>query len=359
MISDSELAHALFPKPKRVLSDAMGGAEPVTTTVATAVSDSESGRVRVDFGGATESADDEQAVEIPCSSAIRGGDTVLVTLDGTTPVDAVVMGAGDGIRREIAATAEGIAATVEKKVDASDSITAIGSVMEQTADGLDIFSTVNGARQAGTVHIDSDSVDVRKNDTNYVSVTADGFTTVLDGQTASRVLKDKFELWSSQAGETAVTIGTNDIGSGYIDAHELTENLQHGSNTWSTPSGTVLWSGSKWPDGNETIRFSAPISSCQTGVLFVWSWTNEEESLANKGQFCTFFFPKWIISEFGAMSFNCSNISPWTVNGAMAKYLYVRDTYLTGHAVNDSNKTDRSGVYITNDYWVLVAVIAV
>lgn len=354
MISDSELAHVLFPKPKRVLSDAMGGAEPVTTTMATAVSDSESGRVRVDFGGATESADDEQGVEIPCSSAIHGGETVLVTLDGTTPVDAVVMGAGDSIRREIAATAEGIAATVEKKVDASDSITAIGSVMEQTADGLDIFSTVNGARQAGTVHIDSDSVDVRKNGTNYVSVTADGFTTVLDGQTASRVLKDKFELWSSQAGETAVTIGTNDIGKGYIDARELTENLQHGSNTWSTPSGTVFWSeGAGWYGGKQTRTFPRPISSCMAGVVFVWShYTGSDTGWESVN--CVF-MPKYLVQQGGekSMCFHLADslTSSGGTSNEVTKYLTITDTTMAGVAGNAATSAQK--------YWALRRVIAV
>lgn len=99
MISDSELARMLFPKASDVVKEALG--TTATTLYATAEANSSGGTVLVDFGNSTVSGDNSQIVEIPCSSVISEGDTVLVTLQGTTPVDAVSMGAGDRLQDEI------------------------------------------------------------------------------------------------------------------------------------------------------------------------------------------------------------------------------------------------------------------
>lgn len=95
-----EMAKALMDTPKAT--------EPGQTVLAygTATADSANGLVLVDFGGDTVSPDDEQAVEVETTFAVRAGDEVIVSLvgaDGTgkTPIVIGVIGRGDEQQTEI------------------------------------------------------------------------------------------------------------------------------------------------------------------------------------------------------------------------------------------------------------------
>lgn len=94
----------------------------VTMITGTAMSDSTDGVVSVDFGGNTISADDEQAVDVSTTCAVKEGDTVQVSVvgaDGTAKsllVTGVIAG-GDRIAKEVDGAST---AASEAKQSASD-----------------------------------------------------------------------------------------------------------------------------------------------------------------------------------------------------------------------------------------------
>lgn len=98
-MSDNELARALFPKPRDVVSQGMGGAPIVTTAYGHAVSDSESGTVTIVLDGEAGGVDAE--IDVPTGARILEGDQVMVTVSGTSPVDAVAAGWGDALMSDV------------------------------------------------------------------------------------------------------------------------------------------------------------------------------------------------------------------------------------------------------------------
>lgn len=79
---------------------------------------------------------------------------------------------------ELTQTADTITAIAEQKVAIGDSnITTMDTIAQLTPAGLDIYSS----QTSGKVHIDSDSVDVIKDDQNYTSHQADGLHVVSGG----------------------------------------------------------------------------------------------------------------------------------------------------------------------------------
>lgn len=75
----------------------------VSLATGTAISDSDSGWVYVDFGGSTVSADGQQGIRIRTSADVQKGDSIVATLDGpegtaTTPSVIGVIGGGDRTR---------------------------------------------------------------------------------------------------------------------------------------------------------------------------------------------------------------------------------------------------------------------
>ena len=93
---DRELAKMLYPKPADVVQEAMGGKAQAAYAYGTAASDSDSGTVTVVMEGETAGVD--AAIEVPTSCAISEGDTVLVSVSGNVPVEAVSKGSGDETR---------------------------------------------------------------------------------------------------------------------------------------------------------------------------------------------------------------------------------------------------------------------
>ena len=96
---DRELAKMLYPKPSDVVQEAMGGKAQAAYAYGTAASDSDGGTVTVVMEGETAGVD--AAIEVPTSCAISEGDTVLVSVSGNVPVEAVSKGSGD-VTREMA-----------------------------------------------------------------------------------------------------------------------------------------------------------------------------------------------------------------------------------------------------------------
>lgn len=103
---DRELAKMLYPKASEIVDEGLGSRVQSTYAYGTAASDSSGGSVDVIMDGETAGVD--AAIQVPTSCAIKEGDTVLVTVNGNVPVEAVSKGSGD-VTRTIAEEAQSVA----------------------------------------------------------------------------------------------------------------------------------------------------------------------------------------------------------------------------------------------------------
>ncbi len=104
MITDFDLARALFPKPRDIVEQGMGTKSTMRTEHGRATSDSADGIVTVVLDTDVEGPDAE--IECPTSYSVSEGDEVLVYISGTTPVDVVVVGGGDAMSGRINGAAQ-------------------------------------------------------------------------------------------------------------------------------------------------------------------------------------------------------------------------------------------------------------
>lgn len=136
------------------------------TYYGTATSDSDSGTVSVHLSDDVTLADgqDGTSVELPCTCAVRSGDTVMVTLVSAgnavrVPTVTGVVGSGD-LTRTIAE-------------DAAETAAAIEAHFWSDSWGAHVSSAPNST-EGGNVLIDTDSVDIRDGSTVLASLSSFG-----------------------------------------------------------------------------------------------------------------------------------------------------------------------------------------
>lgn len=119
--------------------------------------------------------------------------------------------------------------------------------------------------------------------------------------------------------------------------------------------GTVLWEGSRYMTEGHTNQLAAPISDQPNGIVLVWSpYAN---GAAEDSNLMSFFVSKKLVAlkpglghEFPLLRYLFGNVA--------CKYLYIKNTEITGHASNSASGT-ASGIAYDNSKWVLRYVIGV
>lgn len=134
-----------------------------------------------------------------------------------------------------------------------------------------------------------------------------------------------------------VRIISND--SVYVNGMEIAEN-------------NVLWSGEYYMTDSQTIKLSEGVSKQANGIVLVFSRYN---SGAVNESFSSHFVPKELVRLHSGNGHNFNLCGAWA-NGV--KYLYIRDTEITGHANNKGERTV-GGITYNNSYYVLRYVIGV
>lgn len=225
------------------------------TYYGTATSDSNSGTVSVHLSDDVTLADGEEgtSVELPCTCAVREGDTVMVTLvaaGNATRVPTVtgVVGSGD-LTREIAEGAQ----------DTADRVIAHFWYDE---DGAHVTEQEFDATQGGNVLIDTDSVDIRNGEDVLARFEGDTLSLMksydweqaAQGQDAARIDMFNGAAWmeAKWVSENApyLDIGARGINLGAYDDITLTEG-RHGSvfrfnglgSTITDANAVIEWSG--------------------------------------------------------------------------------------------------------------------
>lgn len=121
-------------------------------------------------------------------------------------------------------------------------------------------------------------------------------------------------------------------------------------------SGSLLWSGALYMIDTQTITLSQKISEQPNGIVLVFS---EYEGGEEKNyMFQHKFIPKYTVSAHSGVG-HCIMLCNNTLNVLAAKYLYIADDTIKGHANNNATGTATSGVVYTNNRFVLRYVIGV
>lgn len=122
-------------------------------------------------------------------------------------------------------------------------------------------------------------------------------------------------------------------------------------------SGTILWNGALYMTADHTINLSEKISDQVHGICLVF--VRYENGAAQDYSYNSFYISKEFVknkSGFGSTFVICSN-SVFSVMAA--KYLYILDNRIVGHADNVSTGTSASGIKYSNNAFVLRYVIGV
>lgn len=109
---------------------------------------------------------------------------------------------------------------------------------------------------------------------------------------------------------------------------------------------------------SQTATLSQTILTQKHGVVLVWGdYSNGENSNKN---FNLYFVPKQFVRSHGGYGITCFGASGDGTN-IMCKYVYVSNTKITGNDYNNAYDTTEknSGIYRTNNRWVLRYVIGV
>lgn len=119
----------------------------------------------------------------------------------------------------------------------------------------------------------------------------------------------------------------------------------------------ILWQGAWYMNGSQTAYLSQKISEQQHGIVLVWQAYGDGS--AKNWHYNYNFIPKW-----HALYKSSAGVSLWLTNDVgsqvASKYIYVYDDKLEGHNNNESGETERgSGIYVTNNHWVLTCVLGV
>lgn len=121
-------------------------------------------------------------------------------------------------------------------------------------------------------------------------------------------------------------------------------------------SQNVIWTGSTYLGGDQTVRLSEKISDQKSGICLIWRRYNPGEG--NVSGMCYSFIPKYALT-FGSGMTHTVWITNYTGGYAATKTFYLSDSEITGHASNETGSTIQgtSGITTNNNRFALVGVV--
>ena len=119
---------------------------------------------------------------------------------------------------------------------------------------------------------------------------------------------------------------------------------------------SLLWSGASFMGANSTAALSESVSEQLTGIVLAWSpYVNGAPANHN---WHYQYVPKDHVLRGTQEYFVSSGLMVSSYGYIGAKYIYINDTSISGHAYNNQTNT-WGGVTMTNSYWVLRYVLGV
>lgn len=166
-------------------------------------------------------------------------------------------------------------------------------------------------------------------------------------------------------GRVAIGYGGYAEGYGGTDIYGNTINLTSKSKIYINGreygANQILWQSGpagNHMNGEQTIYLEEPISAQPNGIILVFSYHELSTGYANNVGWSTHFVPKQMvnINGGGGQTFLMGLNAGFSLIGA--KYLYIKDTSISGHSGNVSTGTN-SGISFRNNEFVLRYVIGV
>lgn len=124
-----------------------------------------------------------------------------------------------------------------------------------------------------------------------------------------------------------------------------------------TGDNKILWSGGMYMTSGHTATLSEAVSAQANGIVLVFS--RYSSNTVQNYHFQTFFIPKSQVSKHPGTGHCFMLTSDGTFSLMAAKYLYINDTSIAGHANNNATGTGTSGIKYTNNGYVLRYVVGV
>lgn len=120
--------------------------------------------------------------------------------------------------------------------------------------------------------------------------------------------------------------------------------------------GTVLWEGSFFMNGSQTINLSEPVSMQPTGIVLMFS--RYSSSKAQDYHWNSFFIPKWWVRMHESQGHQFLMTTDGTFSVIATKYLYIHNDKIGGNNNNEKAGTS-NGITYNNAGFVLRYVIGV
>ena len=196
----------------------------------------------------------------------------------------------------------------------------------------------------------------------YMSIASGSWTTWNYQQqriTATGILKG-----AGAGGVTAATAGTDYQAA--ITAKGILKGSGNGSvsaatggTDYATPTTNLLWSGAKLmnPNTDQNITLSQAVSKQNKGIVLVFSEYTPSTNTVGNSMVSSHFVSKYEVSALSGVGHLFTTFATW--GKAMSKYLYITDTTIRGHDVNDNTGTATCGILYDNTCFVLRYVIGV
>lgn len=122
-------------------------------------------------------------------------------------------------------------------------------------------------------------------------------------------------------------------------------------------SGKILWTGNYYMKADQTATLSEKVSEQPSGIVLVFS--RYVDGVGQNYGFNSFFIPKVMVSEHNGKGHVFTMNSGATLGIIGAKYLYISDDKIVGHADNNASGTASSGITYNNAGFVLRYIIGV
>lgn len=137
---------------------------------------------------------------------------------------------------------------------------------------------------------------------------------------------------------------------------ELTEGIEFALPLYSSHPGKVLWTGTWYMTAGHTAELSEKISEQVNGIVIVFSRIGD--GVAQNDNFASFFVPKTIVAKHPGLGMNFF-MSHSSFEYCGAKYLYISDQQIKGHANNSLIGTGANGIKFENNRFIMRYVIGV
>ena len=120
----------------------------------------------------------------------------------------------------------------------------------------------------------------------------------------------------------------------------------------------ILWEGAMYMTAGHTANLSEAVSEQPNGIVLMFSKYDTSTGTVSENNFNSFFVPKIFVTTHKGYG-NAFTMMDINFGQICHKYLYINDTYISGHASNNATGTGTSGITYANNKYVLRYVYGV